>query len=100
MSDVCSSDRVQPRVLRDSASPPPAPSVPPIPGNLPLEITNIVKNADGTVSTVRTISIGTDQGEVLIPTVIDGKLVSDSDAIDHYEETGRASCRERVCQYV
>jgi hypothetical protein len=87
-TQVVSSRIVQPQVLRDSASPPPAPSVPLIPGNLPLEITNIVKNADGTVSTVQTISIGTDQGEVLIPTVINGRLVSESDAIAHYEETG------------
>lgn len=59
-----------------------------IPGNLPTEIRAEVTNPDGSVSTVRTISIGTEQGEVLIPTVINGKVVSDEDAIRHFEETG------------
>ncbi len=40
------------------------------------------------MSTVRTISIGVDGGEVLIPTVIDGRVVSDEEAIRHYEHTG------------
>lgn len=60
---------------------------PKIPGNLPLNITQVAHNSDGTVSTVRTISIGTDKGEVLIPTVIGGKVVSDEEAIRHYKET-------------
>src|SRR3546814_9007857 len=34
------------------------------------------------------MSIGTDQGEVLIPTVVGGKVVSEEDAIRHYEATG------------
>lgn len=58
------------------------------PGNLPLDIQNRAQNEDGTISTVRTISIGTDQGEVLIPTVIDGKVVSDEEAIQHFKQTG------------
>lgn len=61
---------------------------PVIPGNLPTDIRNRVRNRDGSISTVRTMSIGTDQGEVLIPTVIGGRVVSDDAAIAHYRRTG------------
>jgi hypothetical protein len=61
---------------------------PVVPGNLSTEIRYRVPNADGSVSTVRTMSIGTDQGEVLIPTVINGRVVSDDEAIRHFEQTG------------
>lgn len=61
---------------------------PAIQGNLPTDIRNRVKNRDGSVSTVRTMSIGTDQGEVLIPTVIGNRVVSDDEAIRHYQQTG------------
>ena len=63
-------------------------SMPIISGNLPLDIRYRVKNPDGSISTVRTASIGTDQGEVVIPTVIDGMVVSVEDAIRHFEQTG------------
>lgn len=61
---------------------------PRIPGNLPLGIRSQARNGDGSVSTVRTISIGVDGGEVLIPTVINGRIASDDEAIRHYERTG------------
>ena len=60
-----------------------------VPGNLPQNVTQEVRNPDGSVSTVRSMSFGTDEGEVLVPTVIDGRVVSDDEAIKHYYDTGQ-----------
>lgn len=60
------------------------------PGNI-TSIFNrpVLNNADGSVSTTRSMSIGTSEGEVLIPTVVDGKSLTNEQAIAHYRKTGQ-----------
>jgi len=58
------------------------------PGNIDLSKRPIVRNADGSYSTVRSISIDQDGRSYLIPTVVDGQVVSNDDAIKHFQQTG------------
>jgi hypothetical protein len=60
------------------------------PGTIDLAARTRLQNPDGTFSTVESISIGTDQGEVLIPTISpDGQRLSEEEAIQLYEATGQ-----------
>ena len=58
-------------------------------GNIDLAAQPRVKNRDGTTSTVRSISINEDGEEVLIPTVVGDRVVSDDEAVGEYRRTGR-----------
>jgi len=57
-------------------------------GNIDLDSRIVVENADGTFSTELSFSFEMD-GEIwLIPSVVNGELLSEDDAFDHFLETG------------
>lgn len=67
----------------------PIPIKPLVPGNIDLSTRPIIHNSDGTVSTIRSISVTDDNGNsILIPTAVNGKIVSNDEAIKHFQNTG------------
>ena len=64
--------------------------LPMVEGNIDLHNRPVVRNEDGTISTVKTRSFNFDVGEVLLPTVSeDGRVMSDDEAVDQFRRTGR-----------
>jgi hypothetical protein len=60
------------------------------PGNLDLNARRVFNAPDGSYRTENSMSIGTDAGEVLIPTVVNGRQLSEEQAIEHYMRTGES----------
>lgn len=61
-----------------------------VPGNIDYTRMPEVRNPDGSVSTVRSMSFGRDNNEILVPTVDreNKRIMSEPEAIQRYDRTG------------
>lgn len=66
----------------------PRPSPMIAPGNLDLDKRKVLRTPDGGYRTENSISIGTDKGEVLIPTVVNGRQLTQQQAVEHFYKSG------------
>lgn len=58
-------------------------------GNIDVNRRPVVRNSDGTISTISSISANIDGAEVLLPTISpDGKRLTDKEAIERFRQTG------------
>ena len=57
-------------------------------GNIDLNSRPVVVNVDGSISTERSFSVEFDGYETLLPLVVNGKIVSEKEAIEHFLATG------------
>lgn len=93
-------DQITPQVLQQAGAggiPTRPPMGPVIPGNLDPWRRPILNNPDGSISTTRSMSFGTDKGETLVPTVVDDHNLMQfvrknpyQQAMDHYNQTGQS----------
>ena len=59
------------------------------PGNIDLVHRPIVRNADNSISTIRSITVEQDGRYYVIPTVVNGQVVSNETAINYWQQTGQ-----------
>lgn len=60
------------------------------PGNIDLYNRPLVKNPDGSTSTVRSITTEMDGKHYILPTVHpEGRIMSNDEAVDHFRSTGQ-----------
>ena len=57
-------------------------------GNIDLNNRIPVQNEDGSISTEYSFTVNINNEEVLLPMVVNGQLVDENTAIDHYNQTG------------